>query len=102
MNLRHAAALALIGWYLMVPPLRDTGIDTSVPLAQWNISGSYDTASDCESSKNRLDDGIRDPTQAAKIKAEAVKEGKDWDQQRAILRSEASKCVSTDDPRLAK
>jgi hypothetical protein len=99
-NLRHATALALVGWYLMVPPLSDTGIDAQVPMAQWNISGSYDTASDCEASKNRMDDMLRDPTQVARIKAEALKEGKDWDPHRAIARSEASKCVATDDPRL--
>ena len=27
MSLRHAVALALVGWYLMVPPLRVTWLD---------------------------------------------------------------------------
>jgi hypothetical protein len=33
---RHAAALALVGWYLMVPPVASNGrIDASAPLWKW-------------------------------------------------------------------
>ena len=47
MNLRHAAALALVGWYLMVPPLSNP----SAPLSKWNLYRSYDTARECEVAK---------------------------------------------------
>jgi hypothetical protein len=34
MKPRHAAALALVGWYLMMPPWRPT-VDVSAPLSRW-------------------------------------------------------------------
>lgn len=47
---RHAAALALMVWYLIVPPLSpQSGIsDPSMPLHHWKILGSFTTAKDCE------------------------------------------------------
>ncbi|MGD0290232.1 MAG: hypothetical protein ABSC63_11340 [Candidatus Binataceae bacterium] len=49
MTLRHAAALALVGWYLMVPPLSSDGkeIDTAAKLSQWDARLRFDRASDC-------------------------------------------------------
>ena len=48
MNLRHATALALVGWYLMAPPMRFMGptddpgtkvkIDTDAPLSEWTTT----------------------------------------------------------------
>jgi hypothetical protein len=46
MNPRHAAALALVGWYLMVPPMyQHHEIDDKAPLSQWRIIQSFDTLS---------------------------------------------------------
>ena len=46
---RHAAALALVGWYLMAPPLyHDHTADLDAPIGSWMILSSYDNASDCE------------------------------------------------------
>ena len=53
MKPRHAASLALVGWYLMVAP--STGLywgdgmvrNTSAPLAGWEVRGSYDSLADC-------------------------------------------------------
>lgn len=49
MNLRHAAALALVGWYLMLPPLLRDRRDwnTGAPLSQWTIIKSFHTRKDC-------------------------------------------------------
>jgi hypothetical protein len=52
MNLRHAAALALVGWYLMVPPFTaqragPVDVDDQAPLSKWTIAGSFDTAEQC-------------------------------------------------------
>ncbi len=103
MNLRHAAALAVVGWYLMYPPMTSPNqVPTDWPLAEWKNVGSFDTATDCEGVKIQMADMIRDPTEIAKMKEDALKEGGHWDQQVAITRSEAAKCVSTDDPRLGK
>jgi hypothetical protein len=52
MKLRHAAALALTGWYLMVPPLIDSsGIANQEPLSKWTILGTFDSGEDCESGR---------------------------------------------------
>ena len=62
MKLRHAAALALVGWYLMVPPIEsiedriapnahshylDWKGDRPPPLRSWSIKGTYATADEC-------------------------------------------------------
>ena len=49
MKPRHAAALALVGWYLMVPPLVDAPykIDMEAPLASWKVSQRFDTSEEC-------------------------------------------------------
>ncbi len=48
MNPRHAAALALVGWYLMVPPTSGT----TLPIGQWDHVGSFDKIDDCEDMRN--------------------------------------------------
>ena len=48
MKLLHAAALALVGWYLMVPPLeQNREHDPSAPISRWTINGRYDSAAKC-------------------------------------------------------
>ena len=42
--MRHAAALALVGWYLMVPPNKND--DT--PLSEWIVRRTYDSADACQ------------------------------------------------------
>jgi len=78
MNLRHTAALALVGWYLMAPPQKYRG-DTPLverkfdaPLNQWSIAKAFDEAQDCERERN-----------------EDRSFGLMWEQ-----------CIATDDPRL--
>jgi hypothetical protein len=57
MNLRHIAALALVGWYLLQPiafdrdgTLRDVH---RVPMSQWDRF-SFDTKEDCEDAATRF------------------------------------------------
>jgi hypothetical protein len=102
MNLRHAAALALVGWYLMAPPLNLGGIaDDKAPLTSWHNEMSFDSARDCEEGKstvleNRID-GLR---KLEKIQIPYVPHA--MDQSIRWTRSEfaLSKCIGTDDPRL--
>jgi len=104
-KLRHAAALALVGWYLMVPPTRccssakgdpnydilcgaealegptgiitsQCGADISASLDQWVLKGSYDTARECDAAA---------PHVTAKD---------------SLGNSIPGRCVATDDPRL--
>jgi hypothetical protein len=58
-NSRHAAALALVGWYLMVPPVESCigafsgGACNPTPLVKWRIVAPYDSLSGCENVKAR-------------------------------------------------
>jgi hypothetical protein len=94
-NLRHAAALALVGWYLLAPPM--TGepgkgkvhafLDT--PISQWTQYGGFDSAAEC--SNARVD-------QLAKL--EPAKDEADHDAK--VIWSAISRfvCIASDDPRL--
>jgi hypothetical protein len=49
MNPIHAAALALVGWYLMMPfSMPDHEPNTSAPLSRWAHYSSFDSAKECE------------------------------------------------------
>jgi hypothetical protein len=97
-NFRHAASLALVGWYLMAPPqsLDMSGVSranaktevpkrvneyaklvAATPLSLWKTKNFFDTAEECKHQKNL--DGEADSA--------------DWP---------FEKCIATDDPRLAK
>ena len=93
MTLRHAAALALVGWYLIVPPERcedktRSDLDTcdqvpnlEAPLSAWfRTWPSYATAQNCE--------------KALEMDRHTVLEGPD----RAMQEREraAARCVSSD------
>jgi hypothetical protein len=77
--------LALIVWYLMVPPIKHGGYDSGAPLRQWSRLSQYDSPGGCEEQKalNLVHCGAG--------KCELVLE-----------MMSNSRCVSTDDPRLAK
>jgi hypothetical protein len=92
MNLRHAAALALVGWYLMIPPLVGDPfyIDHTARLSEWKIESSYDTAEQCESARKRKsgDSGLS---------GQILEPGS-----RAMMDAALgyAQCVANDDPRL--
>ncbi len=87
-KLRHAAALALTGWYLMVPAQTKGGpIDTSLPLSQWTMFESFDTAAGCQRKKSRVYDEAQRKDRAGDTKGMA-----DF--------YSAARCIATDDPRL--
>jgi len=87
MNIRHAAALVLVGWVLMLPPFienhRPPEVNLNAPLAKWSIDGSFHTAQDCES---------------AKLANEAYDRKQKYIP--SLPRDEEAICISTDDPRL--
>jgi hypothetical protein len=52
-EVRHAATLALVGWYLMIPPSTTVNgkprLDLRAPFAQWSGGGkSFTSRHDCE------------------------------------------------------
>jgi hypothetical protein len=86
---RHAAALALVGWYLMMPPPPDRPngpVDISASLSRWEIIDSFDGAEECSKYRFIIQGFMADPTT-----------GKKRD---PTPRGAAAVCISTDDPRL--
>lgn len=97
MNLRHAAALVLVGWYLMVPPLGGNGKnDTTAPLNRWTHPHTFSSAHDCEEAlaAARL-------SEALGIASLSLREGLSEPDARALhLYSRGWQCIASDDPRL--
>ncbi len=91
MKPRHAAALALMGWYLMMPPWRLIGgemrpvSDPDASLSKWVNEGNFDTAASCYHALMQFLDVAGD--------------GKPLTDRNP---ARFARCVATDDPRLAK
>jgi hypothetical protein len=103
MKARHAAVLALLGWYLITAPVSDQGavIHSDAPLSQWEkvtvgVGGkalSFDTKDECEA---KIQQEIIDTQGAASIAAPE-------DQQMvasALKQLQIARCISSDDPSL--
>jgi hypothetical protein len=106
MNIKHAAAFALAGWYLMLPPFvmdqsGKTIVSTnpSVPLSQWKADKPFDSAAECQKYADH------EPSVQAQLWRQIVQEGMPilpqvrdtW-----ILANTQAQCIASDDPRLAK
>jgi hypothetical protein len=118
MNPHHAAALALVGWYLMLPPLRpvspedvsDRPVDLTVPpdrpmadltapFSQWTIIKTFPTEKECRvQAKAALSEyrfkktkGSSAPTGYQAYPARDLS---------PLEQEKDSRCIATDDPRL--
>jgi hypothetical protein len=89
MKPRHALALGLVGWYLMVPPNKDANqIDPSVPLPKWIVLRAFDTADACDEAQDQLRYRVSRLNTQAPVASEASEA------------AEFSQCIASDDPRL--
>ena len=87
MKPRHAAALALVGWYLMAPPLYKGEVEEKAPLKKWTVFQSFGTVAECSQWLSvMLDKADLDPAHRTVVKHRLL----------------AASCVSTDDPRSRK
>lgn len=60
MKIRNAAALALVGWYLMVPPYTKSvgggapkGVETDAPLSDWKNLKRFNSVDKCEAQRQK-------------------------------------------------
>jgi len=90
MKLRHAAALALVGWYLMVPPIVDGVAVIDAPVSKWIVNTPFDSASACDKAQGIL---------VLRAKRDLEKRVPKTDLAIAISFTQAQ-CIATDDPRL--
>jgi hypothetical protein len=93
MNLRHAAALALVGWYLITAPLTDDSrADLGAPLSTWHVWRRFDSVQECEK--------MRKTVRGAGEPAESSEQYRSPESVEPKLGLRAAQCIATDDPRL--
>ena len=109
MKPRHAAALALVGWYLMFPPVnfREGKVLQLAPLKYWELVRSFDTATQCNDYR---DSDIREVAKLGPMDnqgAATVDKAMKWpsgtskkNRSIGLDRASASSCIASDDPRL--
>ena len=78
MNARHAVAVALLEWYLMVPPAHDESgrIDAldGAPLSEWWKQSSFKSAKECEVALVKFRSSARSNKEHREPKAHLSKE----------------------------
>jgi hypothetical protein len=98
---RHFAALAFIGWYLMMPPDSSKiphDVDLDIPLARWITVASYDTEESCEKALTGIQNSEQDPLTLDKTGK--LKRFQKNDAALAKARAINAACVASDDFRL--
>lgn len=74
MTIRHTVALALLGWYLIMPPALDPRtqesgvfVDLSAPLSEWDRAATFRSKAACEVARHdRLCSVIKDADENAR------------------------------------
>jgi hypothetical protein len=85
LNIRHSAALALVGWYLMMPPDyvppggKGGHYDISAQFSKWTTVTGFDTVDACDTQRMRWENS---------------------QQKELIEMSVYGKCIAADDVRL--
>ncbi len=55
MRIGHRAAIALLGWALILPRYDlDGRVEDKAPLSSWKIHSSYDSRADCEQVRQQM------------------------------------------------
>jgi hypothetical protein len=98
---RHLAALAFVGWYLMMPP--DSAkiphdVDSDTPISRWVVVTSFDTEDNCEKALGDIQNSEQDP-----VTLDKTGRLKRLDKHDAALgkaRAVNAACVASDDIRL--
>ena len=100
--LRHGAALALLGWSLIVPPVYDYQgnivIGIHRPISDWKIARAYDSAEACQREmKHLVETGAPSTPQVFALPLNGL--GADATPIGQVLLRHAN-CIAPDDPRL--
>ena len=85
----HAAALALVGWYLMVPPRPFA--EAPPPPSQWSVYHVYDSADKCNYVRANIASGVLEDAPPDFVERFG----------NTFMRTfERARCIAIDDPRL--
>jgi hypothetical protein len=102
-RLRHAAALALAGWLLLIP--NPGGLPFGgerAPLHRWQqIGRPFESAQQCEQGRIRLAENTRTQTQQMIDDKRSYYSERDIDNMNDLIgRVDLARCISDDDPDL--
>ena len=111
MSPRGAAAIALVGWYLLTPPVLQSApgqpskvLPLSTPIAKWTVTEVFDTADSCNSARHKHYQEGSDNLDKMKTDAgHSFLQNKPDEAAEFIALGNAfmnAVCVATDDPRL--
>ncbi len=98
---RHFAALAFVGWYLMMPPDSTRiphDVDADAPLSRWIKVATFDTSDDCEKVLADIQNKQQDPIELDKTGK--LKRLQKDDPALGKARAINAGCVASDDFRL--
>jgi hypothetical protein len=105
MNAGHVAAFALLGWYLLMPPVTREGPDVWAKLSDWTLESGFDSAAECGEWRRRVssDDGATYELFYSFV-SDVPENFKDTTEgKRVMAAARASvQCIASDDPRLAR
>jgi hypothetical protein len=98
---RHLAALAIVGWFLMMPP--DSAkiphdVDSDTPISRWIVVTSFDTEDNCEKALTDLQNSQQDPVTLDKTGK--LKRLQKNDAALGKARAVNAACLASDDIRL--
>jgi len=103
MKLRHAAALVLTGWYLIVPHDIPTEKESLPPLFQWTVQRTFSTKIRCEHELDKELASLKAAQEAATAEDQRANQKRTDNMEIMTLVGSViqyGKCVATDDPRL--
>ena len=93
MEARHAAALTLVGWYLLIPPfIPHESYNANAPLREWQTWKSFDDESACKAAVSHLNGAQLNSIDPAERYIAMVEQTPGF----------KFECVASNDPRLAK
>jgi hypothetical protein len=104
----NIAALALVGWYLIVPPLdqftpSQFWPNVEAPVKSWIIVRSYDTAFECTNAHKMQKNKLEQKYGGGDVAGKLVERGKRAEKnlEYAVDAGEwVGQCIATDDPRV--
>ena len=103
MRSRHGATLALLGWYLMVPPDSTVphSVDSAAPISHWSIITNFESVDTCKQALTELQNKNGDPAKLdATGRLRRFQKRQPADPELARARVDDAACIDTDDPRL--
>ncbi|MGC2302807.1 MAG: hypothetical protein WA447_05755 [Candidatus Binatus sp.] len=108
LGLRHASALAVLGWFLVAPPAPThrggkAFVDTNAALLEWEGIGSrFNSINDCEKAKQNLQTKWRDEEERTLEGAAEMDANPSYQAATAFEAARLTKCVSWDEWRASE